>query len=388
MGLVKDIQGLWALPAALSMALLKVGVRLTIEVVTDVAKGLEEGLLNLDLLGFDAVNMGRIVDNAGWMPTLNYNRLYESLAFAKQDYAREERTLGRPTVLALSLARYRALYLMGGWSIPGLDLLIRLRCQTIIEDIGEDVILTPQEKIDLIRKIGGLGIEVVNDDADEMLIEIANVTGVLSVPHLADIYELATGLIAPEEMQMHRYGRWAATFEQAPAMTSVAGVTFKPRPATAVRAEADELHVSASRFFIIAIRRMLETMHGQHIGIGSATDDKATQGRNAHDIYAHISRVYGIPYDGLMAAGKGIVQPAPQMMLQRTDLTFADPITFARRLISTLRLSPEEFKAAFIPLHEEFIATGMLSTFVRNHNSEIPNVLLANLPPEDLPTAL
>lgn len=98
-----------------------VGLVIKLETAQDITPAaLEEGFLKLDLLGYDAVQIGMGVQ--GYMPVLDPTRLDKAIMFPRHEFSLKHQA---DIASMLKFVRYRALYLMGGWYDPSISLGIR-----------------------------------------------------------------------------------------------------------------------------------------------------------------------------------------------------------------------------------------------------------------------
>jgi hypothetical protein len=120
----------WTFPEAAWNAMACAGVRYKIELVTPLTEG---GLQKLDLLGYDA-QWTSLTQPPQFVPVLNKERLLKAIVFQKRPYTDSHKFAEKltPTQLnGIKFMRYKALYMVGGWSISPIDVALRAECERL-----------------------------------------------------------------------------------------------------------------------------------------------------------------------------------------------------------------------------------------------------------------
>jgi len=134
----------WQLDPLLEKAMQRVGVRLTIELVTPFTDFVPDKIIKMDFLGFDVIKPTAAGINS-WLPVLNQVRLFRSVINVKFDQDKMDKNMGQMSAHVLNLARYRALYLIGGWAYTGLDLTLKVLCRSLIERVRGHAAISVQD---------------------------------------------------------------------------------------------------------------------------------------------------------------------------------------------------------------------------------------------------
>jgi len=368
--------GEWRLPDLLIEALRQVGVRLKIEKVTDIDQGASDGFLELDMLGFDARDVSAVAGVGVWIPTLDKTRLLNSLAFPKMDLQAEEKRFGALYMKGIQLARLRALYIIGGWSHVGLDMILQSRCQQIISEIDTLPEFTKEEKIDAIRTIGGLGMAILEESEDELTADLAETFSQRAVPSLEDVYLLGSGNVINFVEELHKSlgvrRTLTAHAPEVPAGTDVSHA-FPPRPEYKVRAQADEVQVLAAIPVVRALRRAMRATHEHETGIALDPEYK-NPGDTMMKILGLISQAIGLPITAFVEAKEHVVDIAAVPLVLPTDKHKQDLRVFAADFLKSLPYPLKDYKAAIQQLREEYSQTQAQATWLGANKDRIPDV--------------
>jgi len=130
----------------------------------------------MDVLGHDAAPLHDF-GVPMWAPVLNRERLLKAMLYPKQQDTKW--SIGKKN--AFELVRLRALYLAGGWAYPGVDTVLRVRCEQILrtrrlamEALTQDLELSVVEEL-----VGAKNAEIVHQLMNS-----------LAKPALPSVYEV------------------------------------------------------------------------------------------------------------------------------------------------------------------------------------------------------
>jgi len=111
--------------------------------------------------------------------------LFRSVVNMKFNSDKFEKKVGMVPVQLLQLARYRAMYLIGGWAYPGLDLTLRACCKSLQERVRN---MAPISEADLSTLLN----DVLSKDflLDQ---EIVRMIGQREIPSMGDVVRIGGG---------------------------------------------------------------------------------------------------------------------------------------------------------------------------------------------------
>lgn len=179
--LVREGQG-WIFSKGAIEAMRVVHCNFRIECCSEIVLGAP--LLRMDLLGYDFKLNPLAEVKIEYVPVLAYDRMLNALLFQKQDYL-DYVSKGRRAEIgrALSFVRYRAIYLIGGWTYEPLAISIRLLCSTLQKTVSNLHDLSDRE-ISEVLSISGVEASQV-----AQLIRLPEVPSLIDVAKLFGIEE-------------------------------------------------------------------------------------------------------------------------------------------------------------------------------------------------------
>jgi hypothetical protein len=115
----------WELPKPAQLAMIAAGVQLKIVTVTRLGATQEEILankfLNLDFLGFNALNVAEIMGSNKFVPILDHERLMKALMFNKKNFDEVALKKHANVAAAMTLGKYNSLFAIGACWYPALS---------------------------------------------------------------------------------------------------------------------------------------------------------------------------------------------------------------------------------------------------------------------------
>jgi len=168
----------------------EIGAVMKVESKVPLSEFTEGKYLKVDVLGFDSVNLKKFFDIDAFVPVLSYERLLKSLMWFKSGKRIQKKY--SPDIFAfIKLCRLRALYMLGGWFYPGVDMTIQKICRQILFEwkFNDRIQLSVEE---FKEEVGSFLQESTDMDEDTSM-TLATITQRTEVPSVFDMIEFLVG---------------------------------------------------------------------------------------------------------------------------------------------------------------------------------------------------